>query len=178
MLHRNKVDISVILNLILYSFRWGRTARRKHLLLTKCFLCCCQRCLDPTECGTYISALKCAECGGNMVQEMGVNSSDLDNDWWCNSCSQKMSNKKATKLICFCLKLTSFQVLATEGTIGKMLKIINKKSTQHLEGVSRKLSKCLSAAHYILLEIYISLISEYEKKNEKQGNWEEGGFSV
>jgi hypothetical protein len=58
-------------------------------------------------------------------------------------------------------------VLATEGTIGQILKIVNKKSTQHLEGVSRKLSQCLSPCHYILLEIYISLITLYEKKNEK-----------
>jgi len=132
--------------------RWGRTARRAHLLLTKCFLCCCQRCLDPTECGTYISALKCPECGGNMVQEMEDGSSEVDNIWGCNSCNHKMDHKK---------------VIATEAMIGQILKIINKKSPQHLEGVSRKLKQWLSPTHYILQEIQMSLIALYQQKNEK-----------
>ena len=60
-------------------------------------------------------------------------------------------------------------MLTTEAMIDQILKIVNKKSTQHLEGVSRKLSQWLSAHHYILQEIYMTLIAEYEKKNERPG---------
>ena len=51
-----------------------------------------------------------------------------------------------------------------EAMIGQMLKLVNKKSTQHLEGVSRKLSRLLTSGHYILQEIYMSLVTQYEKK--------------
>ena len=56
-----------------------------------------------------------------------------------------------------------------EAMIGQMLEIINKKSPPHLEGVSRKLSRWLSPHHYILLEIYMSLIALYQKRKEKPG---------
>ena len=56
-----------------------------------------------------------------------------------------------------------------EAMIGQMLKLVNKKSTQHLEGVSRKFSRLLTSQHYILQEIYMSLVTQYEKKNEKHG---------
>ena len=56
-----------------------------------------------------------------------------------------------------------------EAMIGQMLKLVNKKSTQHLEGVSRKFSRLLTLQHYILQEIYMSLVTQYEKKNEKHG---------
>lgn len=38
---------------------WGTQARREHLRETKYFSCTCKRCEDPTEMGTYLSALRC-----------------------------------------------------------------------------------------------------------------------
>lgn len=38
---------------------WGTPSRLHHLLTTKYFTCRCQRCLDPTEFGTYFSAVVC-----------------------------------------------------------------------------------------------------------------------
>jgi len=134
------------------GIRWGRIARRKHLLLTKCFLCCCPRCLDPTECETFISAIKCPECEGNMIQETQILSSELDADWHCDKCKHHMPHKK---------------VVAVEAMIGQMLRLINKNSTQHLEGAARKFNRLLTSGHYILQEIYMSLVTQYEKKNEK-----------
>jgi len=136
--------------LICYTgIRWGRDVRRKHLLVTKCFLCCCARCLDPSECGTFISAVACSECAGNMMQK--AENDGLDAYWRCSDCVYEIPHKK---------------VLAIEVMIGQMLKIINKKSTNQLEGISRKLTRWLSPHHYILLEIYMSLIALYEQKNE------------
>lgn len=37
--------------------------RREHLLESKFFECCCLRCKDPTEFGTFTCALKCPRCG-------------------------------------------------------------------------------------------------------------------
>jgi len=146
--------------LICYTgIRWGRLARRKHLLVTKCFLCCCPRCQDPTESGTFISAMRCSDCEGNMVQQIAGEASEAeDAAWKCIKCNAEMPHKK---------------VLAMEAMIGQMLKMINKKSPPHLEGVSRKLRRWLSPHHYILLEIYMSLISLYQARNEKPERVEE-----
>lgn len=38
---------------------WGTTQRLAHLADTKFFVCKCPRCSDPTEFGTYFSAVKC-----------------------------------------------------------------------------------------------------------------------
>ena len=56
-----------------------------------------------------------------------------------------------------------------EVMIGQVLKLVNKNSTAHLEGASRKLGKLLSCQHYILLEMYMSLIALYERREEKPG---------
>ncbi|XP_077284608.1 SET and MYND domain containing, arthropod-specific, member 4 isoform X2 [Arctopsyche grandis] len=37
--------------------------RREHLVESKFFECCCTRCKDPTELGTFACALKCPKCG-------------------------------------------------------------------------------------------------------------------
>lgn len=39
---------------------WSTPNRRHYLFETKFFACSCNRCSDPTEYGTYFSALKCA----------------------------------------------------------------------------------------------------------------------
>ena len=69
-------------------------------------------------------------------------------------------------------------MIATEAMIGQILKIINKKSPQHLEGVSRKLKQWLSPTHYILQEIQMSLIALYQQKNEKPGKSGKVGLIV
>uniref|UniRef100_A0A6A7FNU5 Protein msta-like n=2 Tax=Hirondellea gigas TaxID=1518452 RepID=A0A6A7FNU5_9CRUS len=38
------------------------TVRQEHLLTSKFFTCCCPRCVDPTELGTYCSAILCPSC--------------------------------------------------------------------------------------------------------------------
>jgi len=91
-----------------------------------------------------------------MIQDCldPTSTSQVESGWHCQECNLEMEHKK---------------VVAVEAMIGQMLKIINKNSTQHLEGISRKLKRLLSCYHYILLEIYMSLITLYQKKNEKHG---------
>eukprot|EP00092_Neocalanus_flemingeri_P055586 GFUD01065743.1.p1 GENE.GFUD01065743.1~~GFUD01065743.1.p1 ORF type:complete len:412 (+),score=77.67 GFUD01065743.1:253-1488(+) len=132
--------------------RWGRITRQKHLLLTKHFFCRCPRCLDPTECDTFISSIKCLECEGYMVQEAQSDSTEFSMPWHCQKCRHEMEHKK---------------VVAVETMIGQMLKLVNKNSTHHLEQVSRKLKRVLTSHHYILLEIYMNLVTLYGNNKEK-----------
>ncbi|XP_008476173.1 histone-lysine N-methyltransferase ASHR1-like [Diaphorina citri] len=72
---------------------WGTQPRREHLAITKYFNCSCERCSDPTELGTYFSAMKCL----NEHKDQGdcwilpVNPLDNDSDWTCGSCSARLN---------------------------------------------------------------------------------------
>ncbi|XP_026471009.1 SET and MYND domain-containing protein DDB_G0277331-like [Ctenocephalides felis] len=48
---------------------WGTKDRQQDLLENKFFQCSCQRCMDPTELGSYTSALYCSnmKCGGYVL---------------------------------------------------------------------------------------------------------------
>merc|ERR1712098_755612 len=48
------------------------------------FDCCCSRCEDPTELGTYISAVRCRSCKiGYLLPKEPL---EEDTVWHCNKC--------------------------------------------------------------------------------------------
>ena len=64
---------------------WPTLERRSHLSYSKHFQCDCSRCTDPTECGTYLSALKCVKCPvGFMISQNPLLESS---SWQCQDCS-------------------------------------------------------------------------------------------
>ncbi|XP_049950520.1 SET domain-containing protein SmydA-8 [Schistocerca serialis cubense] len=76
---------------------WGTASRRQHLRETKFFWCRCARCTDPTEMGTFFSALRCPQpgCEGVCVPaEESLQQEPEDEQeeppWWCRSCQQPM----------------------------------------------------------------------------------------
>lgn len=80
---------------------WGTQARREHLRETKYFDCSCRRCSDPTELGTYLSALKClgtelTPCGGTQLP---LNPLDDKTEWSCDKCGVKLTNGEVSYLI-------------------------------------------------------------------------------
>ncbi|XP_058064802.1 SET domain-containing protein SmydA-8 [Anopheles bellator] len=60
----------------------GTLKRRQHLWEEKFFWCTCARCSDPTEFGTFCSAVRCTKCRRGYL----LPSSPLDQeaDWRCN----------------------------------------------------------------------------------------------
>ena len=76
---------------------WGTAARQKSLLENKFFICHCRRCIDPTELGTYFSALKCYLCPkhGYYLPE---NALVADSLWRCNKCSKYLSPEEAKSI--------------------------------------------------------------------------------
>nr|CAD7419272.1 unnamed protein product [Timema cristinae] len=82
---------------------WGTQARREHLKATKYFSCRCQRCADPTELGTYISAMKClgassegTPCGGIQLP---LSPLEEDSDWKCDRCPITLSSSQVNDLV-------------------------------------------------------------------------------
>ncbi|XP_017037075.1 SET domain-containing protein SmydA-8 [Drosophila kikkawai] len=67
---------------------WGTQMRQHHLRMTKHFTCHCPRCTDPTEYGSYVSALACLgdvnqTCSGTHLP---VDPVEEDTQWKCNTC--------------------------------------------------------------------------------------------
>ncbi|XP_017051435.1 SET domain-containing protein SmydA-8 [Drosophila ficusphila] len=79
---------------------WGTQLRQHHLRLTKHFSCRCSRCMDPTEYGTYFSALACLgdvnqTCSGNHLP---VDPLDENTQWKCNSCPMLVDGAYVSEL--------------------------------------------------------------------------------
>ena len=49
----------------------------------------CKRCSDPTECGSFISAVKCFDCGSDRV--LPVDPLDYDSTWRCGRCGYSLA---------------------------------------------------------------------------------------
>jgi len=64
---------------------WTTAQRREHLVYSKDFICNCDRCQDPTENGTYLSALKCLKCpeDGYYLADSPL---DCTSRWTCAKC--------------------------------------------------------------------------------------------
>lgn len=46
---------------------FGTAARQEHLKNGKFFTCQCQRCIDPTELGTFFSSFTCNKCNDGII---------------------------------------------------------------------------------------------------------------
>ena len=74
---------------------WNTLDRRWQLKSNKHFWCCCRRCSDPRELGTFLSSLKCPECGGMLLSEDPLNQSA---NWICTECQTTHNFKKVSKI--------------------------------------------------------------------------------
>ena len=68
------------------------------------FVCQCQRCLDPTDCGTFASAIRCPKCKAAAGPNSGFllpfgKSGGSSNEWRCDRCSWKATKSYIEKVI-------------------------------------------------------------------------------
>lgn len=79
------------------KFLWGTQQRRVHLAYSKNFLCKCERCLDPTEFGSNISALKCIrpECDSIMLP---IDPLLIKSPWKCETCQLKLDHARTSRI--------------------------------------------------------------------------------
>lgn len=75
----------------------GTLKRRERLNMGKFFWCACQRCSDPTEFGTYCSALKCSSCSNGIL--LSTNPLDQQAEWKCLKCSHTIEAKHISSML-------------------------------------------------------------------------------
>ncbi|XP_041982387.1 SET domain-containing protein SmydA-8 [Aricia agestis] len=132
---------------------WGTLARRQHLKDTKYFSCKCERCSDPTELGTYLSAMRCigdenGPCAGIHLPEDPL---DDETDWACSMCPIKVGNSQVSMLISQMQdEVDNVQMMGNSVTI--------------LENLMCRLSTFLHPNHYHLYSIKHSLVQLYGRQ--------------
>lgn len=135
---------------------WGTMARREHLKNIKCFDCCCVRCSDRTELGTYLGAIRCTKCklpevildGPYVVSTEPLNSSA---NWKCQNCEYSISGR---------------QIKYGNDSLKEEIMRINKRSPEEFEKFISKYSKdpdssVLHPKNYHILQVKHALIQLY-----------------
>merc|ERR1719323_2487263 len=108
--------------------------------MSKCFWCQCPRCADPTEFGTYISALVCSKCGGKMLHS---NPLDQDAPFRCEKCAHTLEAK---------------QIRDGHDRLTGELKTIDRSNPMNLEQFLQKYATVIPETHQLSREIQYGLM--------------------
>ena len=121
---------------------------RRPILRSKWFFDCqCTRCLDPSECGSFLSAILCNEgsprkCGGIVLS---ADPTQGDSDWVCQDCDHSFSCENVLEII---KEASNDAEHALES---------DKDCVEHYERVLCKYSAILHPHHTVLVDIKMKL---------------------
>ncbi|XP_056644381.1 SET domain-containing protein SmydA-8-like isoform X1 [Diorhabda sublineata] len=124
--------------------------RREHLLDNKFFECYCKRCSDPSELGSYCSALQCPKCQSGLV--LCDDPLNFDSPWSCTN------TKK-----CPGYSITAKSMKLLLNRITQEADQINSNDVNSMELFLDKYRNVLHPTHYICLGMKISLCQIYGK---------------
>lgn len=129
------------------------------------FICKCERCIDPTELGTYLSALKCQNCPTGYL--LPVDPVDSFSDWYCSHCPCVLSDEEAMDII-----------EDAEMSAGYPKKDILGEEDVNLllEYVETFSGRILHPRHYILFEVNARILAAQHAWLEKMTGEELDGF--
>ncbi|KAI5754648.1 hypothetical protein M8J77_010294 [Diaphorina citri] len=117
----------------------GTECRRDILRKGKYFECKCVRCDDPTELGTYMSAIRCPKCRKGYI----INDKD---QWACQDCKKKFSTK----------------MIQTVLDVGQgYVEDANKFEQHALELLLNRMSTTFHTNHFLMLDLKQRLLSIY-----------------
>ncbi|XP_075158480.1 SET and MYND domain containing, arthropod-specific, member 8 isoform X4 [Haematobia irritans] len=138
---------------------WGNLTRKMFLFMTKHFMCSCQRCLDPTENGTYLSALFCRQqgCKGIVIP---VQTKTLQPDWRCTTCETVFPHSKMARYQDFALNTINNRI--NTGTVSEMITFINDMCPRF----------CPSS-NYVLVEAKLNVIWRMSRPTTEEFNEEQ-----
>uniref|UniRef100_A0A1I8PSV0 SET domain-containing protein n=1 Tax=Stomoxys calcitrans TaxID=35570 RepID=A0A1I8PSV0_STOCA len=135
---------------------WSTLTRKMFLFMTKHFMCSCQRCLDPTENGTYLSALFCRAqgCKGIVIP---VQTKTLQPDWRCTTCESVFPHSKMARYQDFALNTINNRI--NKGSVAEMITFINDMCPRF----------CPSS-NYVLVEAKLNVIWRMSRPTTEEFN--------
>nr|CAD7397271.1 unnamed protein product [Timema cristinae] len=132
---------------------WGTANRRHHLSETKFFWCTCERCADPTELGTFFSAIRCKNslCDGYLLSEHPLlqgtpEETPLNSEWRCHTCQ---------------VMVPVSEVLETLEKVGRYLSSMEKGEPRSCERFQEQFENILHPNHFYLTDVQLALAQLY-----------------
>ena len=135
--------------------------RQEVLHKGKFFHCQCSRCHDPTELGTFASALKCPGCKSPVIT---TNVNDLRADWECNNvkCKRKFPPSKIVSV------LAAIKEKAEQLEYDKDKP--EKCGVEAHEAFLKKYSPILHSKHVFLIKVKYNLAKMYGRMEGYEAN--------
>ena len=126
--------------------------RRLMLCAGKHFSCECERCVDPTEKGSYASAWRCRKCKESSSEAFVVPELPLDlaSMWKCESCGDQTEG---------------LRVAAEERAISQEISSVDNGDIGSLEAFCSKYSSLLHPNHGLLVDAKQKLTVAYGRSN-------------
>lgn len=124
---------------------WATNTRRMHLMVSKQFFCACQRCVDPTEMCTNLSAFRCQNktCTGFLLP---IESNKFKSDAKCTACDR----------ICECRQLMQMQELCAHMTKSFLSKPFTIDELNHF--IAQRLYKIVPECSQFVVESKLKAI--------------------
>lgn len=114
------------------------------------FVCNCRRCKDPTELGTYVSAIKCFSCKKGYL--LSSNPLLPDSRWKCNLTKDYCDRPGVEKIVIFVHDIgQKFERILREG-------YLRAEEVQELEAFIKSGKDLIHENHYILQEARMRII--------------------
>lgn len=125
--------------------------RKKHLLETKNMNCCCERCLDPSDLGSFGSSLLCPRCKiGPLVPPKPDQDQSL---WLCHQCGATTNSGKVADLTFY-----------LDDEQKALLSSPEKKSIHNMEKMIKKFSSKLHQKNLLIVRLKYNLIGLYGRE--------------
>jgi len=135
-----EIEVGEELKISYISTIQGFLKREEKLEKKWFFKCLCERCIDPTECNSHASSLKCKSClSGTLI----FSKNSL---WKCTQCNHEKSDK---------------DVLEIETRITKELQSIDKNDLKNFETFLSKARSDLYENHYLMILLKRHMIGLY-----------------
>jgi len=129
-----------------YQF-YGTPYRRTDLKSTWTFECICKRCQDPTENGTYVSAVICDTCKDGRL--LPIKPLNFSSDYACDNCPAEYRHELINA------KLAKYE---------QNIEDIKSSEPEEFEKLLTKMSLIFHENHYWILDVKRRLIDIYGNK--------------
>lgn len=128
---------------------WNTPTRQAHMAVTKQFRCMCDRCRDPTEFSTVLSALNCptSACSGYALP---VNPLALTSRWQCFKCANELS----------CAAVLNMQSVLT--AILKQYNEADHTPITIIRFIQQRLSRMIPLSNQYVIELKLTVIWRLE----------------
>jgi len=130
-----------------YQF-YGTPYRRADLKSTWSFECICKRCQDPTENGSYVSAVICDTCKDGRL--LPIKPLNFKSDYGCDNCPAEYRHEIINA------KLAKYE---------QHIEDIKSSEPEEFEKLLSKMSIIFHENHYWILDVKRRLIDIYGNKN-------------